>query len=1474
MNKIILLFFLMFSYFGVAQDVNMQNGGTIYRCSGTFYDSGGATGDYGYNENLEITICPGIPGQKLQLNFTDFNTQSGVDIMTIFDGDNNLAPIIGFFYGPNIPGIIRASPSNTSGCLTIQFSSNATILATGWVANIQCFEPCQSISAILDSASPSSNVDNIIRVCPNENITLEGSGAFSDDGTGATYEWDLGDGRIISGQSATFSYPDSGVYIANLNIRDSNTTVYPLGCPNTVQINQVIQVSTDPDFNGTQATDSTICFGDTTTIEGIVTPISFTKDCTPPVSDVTFLPDGTGISYETTLNVECYGSSQTLTDINQLESICLNIEHSFLADLTIEIISPNGQNVILHNSVSNQTASSANLGTPWAAGALDSQSNNTTPGIGGDYCFVPGNVNPTLEDGAQSGGVFVYGNGPSTYVDYYVPEGSYSSLNPLTGLVGSPLNGIWTIRITDNFQEDNGYIFSWKLNFDASIQPADLSFTPTITSDTWDPDPSIINTAGNTITVQPATSGTHCYTYRVVDDFGCEYTEQVCVDVLPEIETAPAINLFACDTGPPYLYNLTVNTPVVIANSAIPLDLVVTYHQTLAGATNDTGIINTPSSYSGTDGQTIYTRIEYLNSGCFKVEPFTLGLTNPPTVNPVSNLETCDDNSNDGRAVFDLESQTLTVLGAQPASDFNVKYYTSLANAESGNNALSSPFTNTINPQPIYVRVERANETSCYSTSGTPLFNLIVDYRAVANQPSSYEICDDLTNDGIEQFDLTSQDVTILGGQDPTLFTVSYYENPIDADAGLNPILNPTTYLNTTSPHPIYVRVEENANSICYGLTSFDLVVNPTPSVVTPTPLDTCDDDTPDGITEFNLTLKDNEITAGDPNLIVSYYETNADGQAQTSVITNPTSYTNRSVNALPANPQTLYVVVTNSNTNCVNYTTLTLNVLQNPTANSDPSDLTQCDDNNPGDLQEVFDLTVNEAYIINGQPGVTATYYSNPSDAESGSNSIPNTTAYTNSSPTQTIYVRVTDDTTGCFTIVNFDIIVSPSPQATPITDLIVCEDNTTGVYAFNLESKTTEILNGQDPSLFSVTYHESQADADNLMSPLSSPYLNTASNPQQIFVAITNIISGCSISSPSFYIEVQEIPEANSDSQPIVYTLCDNIGDNDGFGQFDLTTQDANVLDGQNPSNFRVTYFSSIANANAGINPIPTIYENSINPQIIYARVDDDSTPNSICYAITNLTLRVNLLPPFDLEDSYILCVNSNGTEVNGPPILETGLSASNYTFEWSLNGTVIAGETNSSLIPNQGGTYNVRVTDNTTLCQRTDSAEVIESAPPVIIANVTTNAFVENDIVVANATGFGEYEYRLDFGPWQDNGTFENVSGGEHTVTARDKIGCGLSSITITVIDYPLYFTPNGDSFNDTWNVKGLENQNNVAIYIYDRFGKLLKQISASGDGWNGTFNGALMPSSDYWFTVIYNEVGSNERKEFSSHFSLKR
>jgi gliding motility-associated-like protein len=149
----------------------------------------------------------------------------------------------------------------------------------------------------------------------------------------------------------------------------------------------------------------------------------------------------------------------------------------------------------------------------------------------------------------------------------------------------------------------------------------------------------------------------------------------------------------------------------------------------------------------------------------------------------------------------------------------------------------------------------------------------------------------------------------------------------------------------------------------------------------------------------------------------------------------------------------------------------------------------------------------------------------------------------------------------------------------------------------------------------------------------------------------------------------------------------------------------------------------------------------------------------------------------------------------------------------------------------------------------------------------------AFSNTNSVTINAVGVGgNYEYQLDDSPFQDSPTFDNVSSGIHTVTVRDKNGCGTTTDEVLVVNYPKFFTPNGDGHNDTWNIKDLADQTNALIYIYDRYGKLLKQIYPKGNGWDGMFNNQPMPSSDYWFTVTYEE--NNRTKEFKAHFSLKR
>lgn len=544
MKQLLLISFiscLAFALNAQSYEIDQFNGQTINACSGFFYDSGGNVGAYQNNENYTITFCPSTANTSIKIDFTTFQMGNG-DQLCVFDGINTAAPSFGCFSNITPASAAQASSTNTTGCLTFQFTSDNNSISQGWVGQISCVLPCQTVQANLASSNPAANplINGYIEVCPGDAVTFFGQGLYPQNNTyywqqdaTSSFEWII-EGQTYQGQNVTYNFNNPGGYTVQLYITDS------LGCPSTNLIDQKVRVAEDPHFTGTFSNVSTICIGDTAVLTGDVTPRQ--QNFAPQISrgDSIFLPDGVGVCYETTLQLVDFAPGQTLNSVNDLIDICVNMEHSFMGDLNITIECPNGTVATLHQY---SGGGGTYLGEP-----IDIDT-DLSPGLGYNYCWTPG-ASQTWTQAVNSGNT-INVNGAQT-----LPPGNYASATPLTGLVGCPLNGTWEIEICDNLAIDNGYIFNWGIQFNPAIYPALDSFRAEVTQQTWNINPSVIVNQGDTIiTTVPTSAGTASYVFSATNEFGCTYDTTINITVLPFTDVA----CFDCDTlNLPVLNDLTL----------------------------------------------------------------------------------------------------------------------------------------------------------------------------------------------------------------------------------------------------------------------------------------------------------------------------------------------------------------------------------------------------------------------------------------------------------------------------------------------------------------------------------------------------------------------------------------------------------------------------------------------------------------------------------------------------------------------------------------------------------------------------------------------------------------------------------------------------------------------------------------------------------------------------------------------------
>ncbi len=331
-----------------------------------------------------------------------------------------------------------------------------------------------------------------------------------------------------------------------------------------------------------------------------------------------------------------------------------------------------------------------------------------------------------------------------------------------------------------------------------------------------------------------------------------------------------------------------------------------------------------------------------------------------------------------------------------------------------------------------------------------------------------------------------------------------------------------------------------------------------------------------------------------------------------------------------------------------------------------------------------------------------------------------------------------------------------------------------------------------------------------------------------------------------------------------PIAYSAGDAASCS-GLETYDLSQKDNEILGGQDPNRFTVSYYTSLGDANNGANVLSKQHLTQAGAETIYVRVASVDNPN--CFDVSEQFQLINLeTPVLDFPTEGYLCAE------NGSAFIGDQVPLPNYTYRWD------SGENTAGITVSQVGSYTLTATNvlGALSCESVRTVVVTTSSPPQIL-DIQIEDLQQNNMVTVFANTDGAWEYRLDEGVFQNENVFSNVSPGMHTVTVNDPGGCGAVTETIIVVGFPKYFTPNADGLNDSWSISGLNMLENPEIYIFDRYGKLLSHLAGNTNfGWDGTYNGKQVPASDYWFKLTYMDANGQRTtaKYVNNHFSLKR
>lgn len=498
------------------------NNTTVNTCSGTIYDSGGANGNYSNNENYYFTVCSSTGGHP-SFTFTSFHLESATfDWVTIYDGPNSSSPIlVNQQGGTSLQG---QTITGTGTCLTIWFRTDGSVTYSGFAIQISCSYPCQNFTVNLISPTLPVLPDTAVYGCPNGGLQFIAQGNYPNSGQNypqsdatTTFTWYVTTVQqtTYSGQGMTilpYDFSTSGGTYVTFTATDVN------GCEYVYPDDILVYISVPPTFVGTNADQTIICPGEEVNFEGFVQVEEWVVEIPTIVNECFCADDNHYQQPQCAQFVQtAFAPGQTINTVNDIQSICMRLEHSYIGDLDMWITCPNGQTMYFINYPNG--CGSTYFGVPVDNDNIPC----TTPaGIGTlyNYCWTPG-ATQTIAQACPS---------YST-----MPSGNYAPQSPWTSLIGCPVNGTWQICFRDNLYSDDGMVCDFEMHFSPNILPSPgnmWSFQNTYDPATfvWTGNGMQTN-SGGTATAYPTTSGDQIFTFSATDDFGCTYDTTIVVHV-------------------------------------------------------------------------------------------------------------------------------------------------------------------------------------------------------------------------------------------------------------------------------------------------------------------------------------------------------------------------------------------------------------------------------------------------------------------------------------------------------------------------------------------------------------------------------------------------------------------------------------------------------------------------------------------------------------------------------------------------------------------------------------------------------------------------------------------------------------------------------------------------------------------------------------------------------------------------------